>query len=269
MSNRFKAAAIQMDCIPGDVAANLAAAERLVGEAARQGARLVALPELFSTGYRVEEDDARLSETIPGPTIQRMTALCRAHNIHIAGALIEETAKGCYDTAFVTGPGGLLGTYRKSALWGAENGRFLPGEAAFPVFDIGCCKLGLQICYEIGFPEGARLLALQGADVIVYPAAFGKARSYAWELASRARALENGCYVIACNRWGVEKSETEFAGNSRIVGPRGDLLASAAEDGDEAVVATLDLAQMRAQREAIPYLKDVYKFLPALQKNLS
>ena len=269
MRNRFKVAAVQMDCIPGDVAGNLALAERLAGEAARQGARLVVLPELFSTGYRVEEDDARLAETIPGPTIQRMTALCRAHNIHIAAALIEETAQGYYDTAFVTGPGGLLGTYRKNALWGAENGRFLPGDPAFPVFDIGCCKIGLQICYEIGFPEGARLLALQGADVIVYPAAFGKARSYAWELASRARALENGCYVIACNRWGIEKSETVFAGKSRIVDARGGLLASAAEEGDEVIAATLDLAQMHAQREAIPYLKDVHKFLPALQKSLS
>jgi len=144
-------------------------------------------------------------------------------------------------------------------LWGTENQRFAKGPADYATtFDIGFCKVGLQICYEIGFPEPARIMTLNGADIMIYTAAFGQARLYAWDLASRARALENGCYVIAANRSGVERNETVFAGSSRIVGPQGNILSLAADNEDnQVIVAEIDLAKVDEQRSAIPYLQDL------------
>lgn len=263
MSDIFKVAAVQMDCVLADVQANLRLAEKLIRQAAAQGAQLVVVPELFATGYRVEEQDVALAETVPGATTDWLAGLCRELQIHLVGALIEKAAPNgqeqLFDTAVLVGPDGLVGRYRKACLWGTENQRFAKGEAQYDaVFDIGPCKVGLQICYEVGFPEPARIMALHGADIVVYTAAFGLARLYAWDLASRARALENGFYVIAANRAGVEKQETVFAGASRIVGPQGNILAAAAEgEANQVLVAALDLAQVDEQRRAIPYLQDL------------
>ncbi|MDR3331831.1 MAG: carbon-nitrogen hydrolase family protein [Synergistaceae bacterium] len=261
MGKIFKVAAAQMDCIPEDVSGNLTAAEGLLRLAAAGGAVLVVLPELFDTGYRVEKRDNELASTIPGPTTDRITAVCRAEKIFATGTLIERSEGKLYDTAFLTGPDGLIGTYRKTALWGGEVDRFEKGNS-YPVFDIGICKVGIQICYEIGFPEGARILSLQGADVILYPSAFGAPRLYAWDLASRARALENGCYVIACNRSGSERGDTVFGAHSRIVNPLGDIIASAAEDY-EVITAEVDLGEIEKQRTALPYLSDLRRDLAA------
>lgn len=263
MSNIFKVAAVQMDCVLADVQANLQTAEKLIRQAAAEGAQLVVVPELFATGYRVEEQDGELAEPIPGKTTAWMTKLCQELRIYLVGAIIEKAlqdgAEQLFDTAVLVGPDGVLGSYRKACLWAAENQRFSKGAAQYDaVFDIGSCKIGLQICYEIGFPEPARIMALNGADIVVYTAAFGQARLYAWDLASRARALENGFYVIAANRFGVEKGETVFAGASRIVGTQGNILA-AAEDNkpNQIVVAELDLDKVEEQRQAIPYLQDL------------
>jgi predicted amidohydrolase len=251
-----------MDCVSGDVSGNLAAAEGLLRLAAARGAVLVVLPELFDTGYRVEERDNELAATIPGPTTDRITSVCKEKKIFATGTLIERSGEKLFDTAFLTGPHGLIGTYRKTVLWAGEVDRFEKGDS-YPVFDIGICKAGIQICYEIGFPEGARALSLQGADVILYPSAFGAPRLYAWDLASRARALENGCYVVACNRSGSEKGETVFAANSRIVNPRGDIIASAVSNDCELIIAEVDLEEIKKQRAAIPYLRDLRRNLAA------
>lgn len=257
MRHIFKAAAIQMDCVLGDKDANMAKAIRLVQEAVDRGAELIVLPELFNTGYRVEERDRELAESIPGETIALLETICRRDRIHIAGSLLEKcNVSGIiYDTAFLVGPDGWIGSYRKTHLWDKENIRFAKGSS-FPVFDLGFARLGLQICYEIGFPEGARSLTLQGADIIAIPSAFGKERDYAWDLASRARALENGVYLIASNRSGIERGETEFGGRSRIVDPAGHVLAEAKQP-DEVVVAELDLEFIAVQRTRIPYLRDL------------
>jgi predicted amidohydrolase len=259
MSNPLKVAAIQMDCVLSDVPHNLQVAGVLTGLAAEMGAVVVVVPELFDTGYRVEENDHELATSIPGPTTNYMTAICKKKNIFVVGTQIERTSDGLYDTAFLTGPNGLVGIYRKIALWGKEVDRFKTGDR-YPVFDIGVCRIGLQICYEIGFPEGARILTMQGADVIAYPSAFGAPRQYAWDLASRARALENGCYVIACNRFGREKNETVFAANSRVVNPRGEVLATSVGKND-VIMAEIDLEMVKRQREEIPYLRDLRKDL--------
>ncbi|GHV28667.1 amidohydrolase [Synergistales bacterium] len=261
MAESFKVAAIQMDCALFDMTINLNKAEELIGTAANKGALLAVLPELFNTGYGVEEYDMELANTIPGPTTNQIADICKKRGIFVTGTQIERAGDKLYDTAFLVGPEGLVGIYRKIALWGGEADRFERGDQ-YRVFDIGFCRIGLQICYEIGFPEGARILALQGADVIAYPSAFGALRHYAWDIASRARALENGLYVIACNRSGSEKGGTVFAADSRIVDPKGGVLASAAKNYD-VIIAEVDPDKISEQREAIPYLRDLNRDLAA------
>lgn len=255
MEMSFTGAVIQMDCLTGEKEKNLVHAEKLVSRAAACGAKLIVLPELFCTGYRAETQDAELAEPVPGPTIGWMQALAERHDAYLAAALIEKTEKGLYDTAVLAGPRGYLFTHRKIHLWGGETGRFLRGDT-LQTADLPFARVGLLICYEIGFPEEARLLAQQGAQLLIYPSAFGRARAYAWDTASRSRALENGAYVLACNRCGKEK-DTEFGGLSRIVAPDTSILAGAGDDGEAVICAQIDLAAVDRQRQAIPYLRDL------------
>lgn len=261
-------ASIQMNCQLGEKNTNLKIARGLIEEAISQKARLIALPELFSTGYLVEPQDLVLAESIPGPTTNELMEISRKANVYIAGSIIEKgEARGTvYDTAFLIGPGGLIGTYRKIHLWQSENIRFARGND-YPVFSTPIGKIGMQICYEIGFPEGARILTLKGADIILFPSAFGAPRLYAWDIASRARALENGSYIIASNRWGNEEN-IEFAGHSRIIAPNGDILAEALGK-NEVLIAKVDLQEIEKQRNQIPYLRDLDRFHIAYEFNES
>jgi predicted amidohydrolase len=253
----MKASCIQMNTVLGNKLENLKKAERLIERAAREGVKLIVLPELFNTGYRVEEHDAALAETIPGETTEWMTTLSQKYDLYLIGCILEShISRGLvYDTAVMTGPKGVLGSYRKQNLWDTEKNRFAKGNE-LTLIDIGDVKIGLLICYEVGFPEPARFLAANGADILIYSSAFGEARSYAWDLATRARALENGCYVLASNRSGTEKNETVFAGMSRIVDPKGTVLVEA-EKEDDIILFDLNLETVVKQRQAIPYLRDV------------
>ncbi len=259
MKSRIKTAVIQMDCVPFDKEKNLGHAEELIAGAAAAGAEFIVLPELFSTGYRVEEKDAVLAEPVPGPTTEWMQGLAGRYGVCIAGAVMESCGGSIYDTAVIAGPEGLAGRYRKMHLWGTEPERFRRG-CELPVFSLPFGRIGLQICYEIGFPEQARVLALKGAQIIVYTSAFGKARDYAWNIASRSRALENGVYVVACNRTGIEK-DTVFGGLSRIVAPDSRVIAGTECDGEAVICAEIDLAEIEEQRKRIPYLRDLNKGL--------
>lgn len=260
-SIKLKVAAIQMNCECGNKQFNLERAYELILEAVKKGAKLIVVPELFNTGYRVEEDDVSLAETIPGETSNWMVEVSKECDICLVGCILEkDKTKGLiYDTSVVTSRDGIVGTYRKTHLWDQENTRFTKGDS-FPVFELEWGNLGMQICYEVGFPEGARALTLKGADIIVYPSAFGKARLYAWDIATRSRALENGCFVIAANRTGIEKGETEFGGHSRITSPKGEVLAEATEE-NEVIISEIDLDEVVKQRRAIPYLRDLNRDL--------
>ncbi len=262
-------AAAQMNCVLYDVDANLVRAEKLIKKASYKGAKLVALPELFNTGYCVADKDYELSEPVPGGrTCTWMEEMSAKYGVYLAGAIIErgEADGVLYDTNVLTGPDGYVGKYRKVCLWGNEALRFRSG-CEYPVFDIGFAKVGLQICYEVGFPEGARILTLKGADLLLYSAAFGKKRSYVWELASRARALESGAYVLACNRFGKDDKDTEFAAKSRIISPTADILEETVKAGD-VIYAEIDMAQVAKQRRTVPYLRDYKKqvFVGELEK---
>ncbi|HWL27110.1 MAG TPA: carbon-nitrogen hydrolase family protein [Ureibacillus sp.] len=253
----FKVAAIQMNCVLGNKEKNLNKAYSLITEAASNEAKLIVLPELFSTGYRVEENDLELSEKLSGDTIDWMENVAKELDIILVSCITEESIVDgvLYDTALIVDKSGLQSSYRKIYLWDQENVRFTKGQN-YQICSIENLNIGLQICYEVGFPEGARILTLQGANLLIYPSAFGNARLYAWDIATRARALENGCFVIAANRIGTEKNETTFGGHSRIIDPTGKILSEALDD-EQIIIAELDLSLVRKQRRTIPYLRDL------------
>lgn len=272
-NQKLTVAAVQMNSTPYDLQGNLGEAEKLINEAVQKNAKLVVLPELFNTGYRVEDKDTDLAECIPGYTTNWLEHIAKKHHIYLSSAILEKgEVKGIvYDTAVLVGPEGLIGSYRKTHLWDVENIRFAKGNE-IPVFKTPIGNIGLQICYEIGFPEGARILALKGADIILYPSAFGKARRYAWDIATRARALENGVFVVASNRTGIEKGETVFGGGSALIDPFGLVLVQTEEERD-VIISEIDLNQVTEQRRTLPYLRDLNKNLFAqelvqLQKSL-
>lgn len=256
---KIRAAAVQMDCILGDLEANLKKSEDLLKQAIGTGAKWVIFPELFNTGYWVCDRDMELAEQIPGgPTVKWMIEQAKKYGILLSGCILEhgESEGVVYDTALTVDQSGLLGKYRKVHLWDSENTRFANGAGCPGPIVAGDLRIGTQICYEIGFPELSRLQVLRGANVMIYPSAFGRARYYAWDINSRARALENGMFVIAVNRAGVDDNTVFFGGHSRIVAPDGSVLAEAGME-DEVISAELDLDLVAQNRRTIPYLRDL------------
>ncbi|RVY87332.1 carbon-nitrogen hydrolase family protein [Helicobacter pylori] len=270
----LKTAVIQMQSKPYALNENLQLALNLAKEARNKGANLIVLPELFDSGYCVNDKDADFGldfkaidhseETLKNETLRALSDFAKSSDTHIVACSIEKNNKKLYDSAYIIPPkGGIVGKHRKIYLWGDEKSRFKRGKK-YEVFtlDFGdfSAKVGLQICYEIGFGVGANLLALQGAEILIYPSAFGKARAYNWDLLSKARALENGCFVCACNHSGEEtnaqlKQTLEFAGDSRIIAPNGKIIAQATKL-NEVIIAEMDLNEVALQRQKIPYLQD-------------
>ena len=159
-----------------------------------------------------------------------------------------------YDTAFLVGPQGFIGKTRKVQFWHLEKLYFAVGNLERTVFDTKLCKIGIIICYEIGFPEIARNCAIKGADILVVVSAFGMPRLQNWDLLTRSRALENGCFLVAANRIGKEK-DSEFCGHSRIVSPKGDVLVDA-ELKEAVIIEEINLEDISSQRAEVPYLRD-------------
>lgn len=256
---KAKVAVVQMSCVLGDVDANLAKVERLTQKAAESGADWVVFPELFNTGYCVASRDHELAERIPGgKTCGALQKLAKRHGVLITGSIMERSiADGVlFNTAITVFPEGDIKKYHKVHLWGDECLRWKRGCEYPEPFSWKDWKVGMQICYEAGIPEGARFAALRGANVLVYSAAFGDRRRYAWELGTQARALENGCYVIACNRFGQDGPDTVFASHSRVIAPDGSVIAET-EREDDILVAEIDTEQVVSQRRTIPYLRDL------------
>lgn len=262
---KLKVGVIQFSPESFNFKSNLSKALDLVTSALDQGARLVVVPELFDSGYCVQEKDHEIGINLKEehPTLCALTALTQRYNAYIVACSIEK-AENLYDSAYIVDKYGVAGVYKKIYLWGDEKNRFSKGSE-YPIFELDFSnfkvKIGLQICYEIGFGEGFRLLALQGAELICCPAAFGQARSYVWDVAGRARALENGIFVLASNRSGSEFSRSSekklyFAGNSRIIHPNGKILKEILEK-EGVIVCELNLDDAQAQRETIPYLRDL------------
>jgi len=230
----------------GEVAKNLCRAQELMQQAT---ADLWVLAELFATGYQFvsqEEVDA-LAEPVPGgPTTRALIASARERDCFIVAGLAESTEGNVYNSAVLVGPDGLVVCYRKVHLFSKEKLWFTPGDAPFPVVDIGCAKIGVMICFDHLFPESARSLALNGAEIIAHPSNLVMP-VYA-QVTMRARALENGVFTVTANRVGVEARSDEtlrFTGESQIVSPTGEILACSPAEEEDVRVIEIDATQAR------------------------
>jgi predicted amidohydrolase len=247
---------VQLEAVPGNAELNLANAERQVAQLAGQGAGVVVLPELFATGYDLDMDLAAASLDADEHT-RTIADWAREYDLVIATALLTRSAAGdLLDLAVVIGAEGVLASASKRFLWGGERRKFGRRVEPGALVKTPCGTIGVAICYEAGFPEVVRDLALRGADIIAIPAAFGRRRLYAWELLTRSRALENGCFVAAAGLTGTNPGGVSFAGHSRIISPTGDILAGLALS-EGAALAALDLADIDRSRAEIPYLSDL------------
>lgn len=218
----------------------------------RQSADVWVLPEFFATGYLFtsREEVRELAETIPdGPTTLALSRFCRESGSHIVAGLPESAGDALFNSAVLVGPDGFVSRYRKIHLFGDESLYFAPGDAPFSVDDLGPVRLGIMICYDHLFPESARSLALQGADVLAHPA-----NLILPDLAQRTmsvRALENGVFTATANRVGVEAradSTLRYTGQSQIVSPKGEILVRLSPDRVEVAVAEVDPSEARRKR---------------------
>jgi len=277
---RFKVALIQMACA-ADPEENLHVAISRVQEAAGAGAAVICLPELFRSQYFCQREDAAsfdLAEPVPGPTTAALGKVAEKAGVVVIAPLFERRAAGLYhnSAAILDSTGEIVGLYRKMHIPDDpayyEKFYFTPGDRGFPAFatKVGC--LGVLICWDQWYPEAARLVALEGANVIFYPTAigwhpeekerFGPAQRDAWRTVQRAHAIANGVYVAAVNRVGHEKlvgapgQGIEFWGSSFLSDPFGMVLAEAAVDREEILFGEIDLDRIEEVRRNWPFLRD-------------
>ncbi len=294
----LKLALVQMR-MGADPAANLQRALELTRQAIEGGAQLVCLPELFRSRYFCQSEDAgnfALAEPVPGPTTEAFTRLAAAHGTTIVLSLFERRAAGLYhNTAAIIdgrdGKAGVVGRYRKMHIPDDpryyEKYYFTPGDLGFQAHDTAAGRLGVLVCWDQWYPEGARLTALAGAEILIYPtaigwhpeekAALGARQHAAWETIQRAHAIANGCFVVAINRTGFEPEPSshgtganaaassgseagaggiEFWGQSFVAAPDGHLLVKAAADEETVLYAEIDRADIERQRQGWPFLRD-------------
>ncbi len=275
MERPLVVALAQMGPADEDMGEQLARLLALIDRAARAGAKLCCLPELALTAYFPAvplPDPINQGLSLPDPRLQSLLTRAAESRMALVLGYGESDGSVLHNTAAVFhGDGRLLGQYRKMHLpanfFGAsgqvanfEKFYFRPGDIGFPVFELEWGRVGIQICYDRNFPEGFRCLALAGAELIVVPTCaptFGIPWAVEmWEMLLRVRAYENGCFVLGVNKVGKE-GETEFFGRSLVASPLGGPpLAVAQGNGDELLVVTLDLADVRAARRRRPFMRD-------------
>jgi predicted amidohydrolase len=246
----FVVAAVQMDIKLGAKAENLERHRDFARRAAERGARLVVFPECSLTGYCfTSRDEARkYAEPLPGPSTEALAATCGELGIHIVYGLVEEAGDRLYNATALVGPGGFVAGYRKVHLPHLGLDHFAdPGEGPFVVHETPLCRLGMNICYDGSFPEGARVLALAGAEVVVLPTNWPRGAEEFARYAINTRAMENVVYYIAADRVGEERG-FRFIGQSRIVDVHGRSLAEADDVSETILTATIDPAQARNKR---------------------
>ena len=286
MSDRTLTVALVQESDHGTVEANLAVIAQRVGEAAARGARLILLQELHNGAYFCQHESVvefDRAEPIPGPSTDFLGTLAKKNAVVIVGSLFERRAAGLYhNTAVVLeADGTLVGKYRKMHIPDDpgfhEKFYFTPGDLGFHPIDTSVGKLGVLVCWDQWYPEAARLMALAGAELLVYPTAIGwdpsdpqdeKDRQRdAWMLSHRGHAVANGLPVLSCNRIGHEPSPTatekhvgaagiDFWGSSHVLGPQGELLAEANTDAAQLLIAQIDLARSEHVRRIWPFLRD-------------
>ena len=287
--NKTRVALIQMSC-DVDTKLNLDKAAERVYEAAREGAQLVCLPELFRAQYFCQREDHALfdtAESIPGPSTDVLTGVAREAGVVIIASLFERRAAGLYHNTAVTieKDGSIHDVYRKMHIPDDplyyEKFYFTPGDLGFKAARTSAGNIGTLVCWDQWYPEGARLTALKGAEVLFYPTAigwhpsekeeFGEAQYDAWQTTQRAHAISNGVWVCAVNRVGHEHGDVkhngvmmkgpegaglEFWGGSFIADPFGRIVAKASHDKEEILLADLDMKLVEITRQHWPFLRD-------------
>lgn len=273
MSGLIRIAAIQQTCSP-NVAENLDHTCAAIETAAKQGANVICLQELFSSRYFCQTEDHRwfdLAEPIPGPTSTRLSNLAAQLKVVIVAGLFERRAPGVYHNSSITidVDGRIADVYRKMHIPDDphyyEKFYFTPGDLGFRVAQTHFGKIGVCICWDQWFPEAARITALKGAEVLVYPTAigwlkedkqvYGEAQLDAWRTMMRSHAIANGVFVVAPNRVGVE-DDIEFWGASFISDPSGVLIAEASRSDEAVLVAECNLGQIDVVRTHWPFMRD-------------
>jgi predicted amidohydrolase len=230
-------------------------------EAAAAGAQLLVLPECAIPGYMFDSGDEALpyAEEIPGPTTEALAEACRRLDVYAVCGLLERDGDVIHNAAVLVGPEGLIGSYRKTHLPFLGVDRFVvPGEE-LPVFETPLGRIGLEICYDLRFPEVTRTLALKGADIVAHPTNFPMAAKVQTEVITLARAAENRVYLLTANRVGKERWG-EFCGWSQIVDPYGRRLAEAGETEEALLVADVELEKARDKDYVIPGEYELYLF---------
>jgi predicted amidohydrolase len=256
----WKIAGVQLDCRLAEKGHNLEAVRAKLREAAGHGAKLVIFPECILTGYGFESKEEAWphAEPIPGPSTEALAADCRALGVWAVVGTLErvEATRDLFNVALLLGPQGLRAVYRKIHLPFLGVDRFTtPGDRPFAVHDLGGLRVGMTICYDGSFPESARVLMLQGADLVVLPTNWPTGATNTVKYLIQARALENCIYFAAVNRVGLERG-FRFIGQSRLIDVRGELLASAG-DGSEIVYAEID--PERARQKHIVHIPGKYE----------
>jgi len=278
-SSRLKVALVQMR-MGEDPAVNLERALDFTRQAVQSGAKLICLPELFRSRYFCQSEDAgqfALAEAVPGPTTAAFEKLAADHGVTLVLSLFERRAAGLYHNtaAVLDADRGVVGTYRKMHIPDDpryyEKYYFAPGDLGFRSFATGAGQVGVLVCWDQWYPEAARLTALAGAEILVYPTAIGwhpeekaqlgERQHAAWETIQRAHAVANGCFVVSINRTGFEPEPggaggIEFWGQSFIAGPDGRLLIKGPPDREALLLADIDLAEIERQRQGWPFLRD-------------
>ena len=280
MTRTIKVGIVQQTCAPSVEANNQKLASN-IADVAQRGAQLVVLQELHNTRYFCQVEDVAnfdLAESIPGPSTSFFSHIAREHKIVLVTSLFERRAPGLYHNTAVVfdSDGSIAGTYRKMHIPDDpayyEKFYFTPGDLGFRPIQTSLGRLGVQVCWDQWYPEGARLMALAGADILIYPTAIGYESSdtpeeqerqrEAWTTVQRGHAVANGLPVVAVNRTGHEPDPSgqtagiEFWGSSFVAGPQGEILFRAATDKEENAVVELDLARSENVRRWWPFLRD-------------
>ena len=276
-SQTVNVALIQTAC-SAEPAANVRKTLAAANRAARQGAQIICTQELFRSQYFCQSEDHaffKLAEPIPGPTTAAFQRLAKQHKVVVIASLFEKRAAGLYHNSAVVidADGALLGVYRKMHIPDDplyyEKFYFTPGDLGFRAWQTRYARIGVLICWDQWYPEGARLTALQGAEILFYPtaigwhpsekAALGKRQHESWELIQRSHAVANGCYVAVPNRVGHEKlagDGIEFWGQSFVADTSGAIVKRASADGEETLIVPVDLSQVDTTRTHWPFLRD-------------
>jgi N-carbamoylputrescine amidase len=264
-----------------DAAENLERTGDKIREAAKRGAQIVCMHELFLGEYFCRKEDPALfdlAQAVPGPATEALAKIAKKNKVAIVASLFERRAAGIYHNtcAVLDADGTFLGKYRKMHIPDDplyyEKFYFTPGDLGFPNFDTRYGRIGVQICWDQWYPEGSRAVALQGAQVIFYPTSigwhpaekkeFGSAQLDAWRTIQRSHAIANGVYVAVVNRAGFEGNPKagdtglEFWGNSFVADPFGEVVAEASNDKEEILVVECDPAKSEDTRRNWPFLRD-------------